>query len=102
MPKKPEKEKEVKEVNQLKTQFKILTKLFNITSESQVMHVEISKLMECTGILDEKEMMRALFILEGHKLVNPNPAGDFTSRYWGITMEGIKLIKNSSGTKMAA
>ena len=102
MPKKNEKEKEVKDINQLKTQFKILTKLYDIATESQVMHVELSRIMDCTGIQDEKELMRALFILEGHKLVNPNPAGDFTSRYWGITMEGIKLIKNSTGTRLAA
>ena len=43
--------------------------------------------------LDEKETLRTLYVLEGLKLVQPCPPGDFTSKIWKITLEGCKLAK---------
>ncbi len=50
-----------------------------------------------SGLNDERETQRYLFILEGQKLVSPFPEGDFTSKTWYITkrgMEAIKLVSN--------
>lgn len=45
---------------------------------------------------DEHDIMRALYILEGHKLVTPFPVGDFTSKIWHLTEEGSKICKKLS------
>lgn len=52
-----------------------------------------------SGLSDEKELQRCLFILEGQKLVEPYPAGDFTSKTWHITRRGLKAIKSISETR---
>lgn len=51
-----------------------------------------------SGLNDEKELQRCLFILEGQKLVEPYPAGDFTSKTWHITRRGLKAIKSIAET----
>lgn len=57
---------------------------------------QINEIAELSGLKDEKETQRYLFILEGQKLVSPYPAGDFTSRTWHITKDGLKAIKTIS------
>ena len=57
-------------------------------------HLQIEEIVEVTGLEDEKEIQRILFILEGQKLVAPYPEGDFTSRIWRITVEGKKALKS--------
>ena len=54
---------------------------------------QITEIAHNSGVKDEKETQRYLFILEGQKLVSPYPAGDFTSRTWSITKHGMKAIK---------
>jgi hypothetical protein len=51
---------------------------------------EISTLAE---IPDEKETQRILYILEGHKYVAPTPPGDFTSKVWHITKDGLEAVR---------
>ncbi len=57
---------------------------------------DISTIAEMSGVNDEKETQRYLYILEGHKFVAPHPAGDFTSKLWHITEDGIKAVKTIS------
>lgn len=59
-----------------------------------VTHLQIEEIVEVTGLDDEKEIQRILFILEGQKLVAPYPEGDFTSRIWRITIEGKKALRS--------
>ena len=63
---------------------------------------DIATIAELSGVNDEKETQRYLYILEGHKLVAPHPAGDFTSKLWHITEDGIRAIKNISHEYSAA
>lgn len=64
----------------------------SLASESS-RHFQISEIAEKTGLGDEKEIQRYLFILEGQKLVAPHPEGDFTSKTWQITKNGRKALK---------
>lgn len=57
-------------------------------------HLQIEEIVEVTGLDDEKEVQRILFILEGQKLVAPYPEGDFTSRIWRVTTEGKKALRS--------
>lgn len=54
---------------------------------------EIAEIAEMSGLGDEKETQRYLYILEGHKLVSPRPSGDFTSKIWAITEDGMKAYR---------
>ena len=54
---------------------------------------EIQELLDFTGLTDEREIQRVLYILEGLKLVTPCPPGDFTARSWQITTEGLLKLK---------
>lgn len=56
-------------------------------------HYHIHEIAQMSGLRDEKETQRYLFILEGQKLVSPSPEGDFTSRVWHITRQGMKAVK---------
>ena len=67
-------------------------------SSSQPRALSIVEITQMIGLEDEKETQRHLFILEGSKLVSPQPPGDFTSKVWQITREGmdaVKMINNS-------
>lgn len=58
--------------------------------------LEISAIAEISGLSDEKDVLRYLYILEGHKLVSPHPPGSFTSKFWQITEDGVRAMKNIS------
>lgn len=58
--------------------------------------LQISEIAELSGLRDEKETQRYLFILEGQKLVSPFPDGDFTSKVWQITNQGVQTLKHIS------
>lgn len=65
--------------------------------------LEIGEIAELSGLVDEKEALRYLYILEGNKLVTPYPSGDFTSKTWHATAEGVRLWKTiSQELEMAA
>lgn len=53
----------------------------------------INELVSLSGLPDEKEVQRYLYILEGQKLVSPFPEGDFTSKTWRVTKEGLRAWK---------
>ncbi len=55
--------------------------------------LEISEIAERSGLDDEKEVLRSLYILEGAKFVSPNPVGDFTSKIWRITDDGVRAFQ---------
>jgi hypothetical protein len=57
--------------------------------------LQINEIAETTG-QDEKETQRFLFILEGQKLVSPFPEGDFTSKVWQITNQGVQTLRQIS------
>lgn len=63
------------------------------SSASSNSQKELNEIAELSGLQDEKETQRYLYILEGHKLVTPKPAGDFTSKYWALTDDGVKTYK---------
>ena len=58
--------------------------------------LQINEIAELSGLRDEKETQRFLFILEGQKLVSPFPEGDFTSRTWQITTQGVQTLRQIS------
>ena len=58
--------------------------------------LEITEIAERSGLRDEKETQRFLFILEGQKLVTPFPEGDFTSKIWQITNQGVQTLRQIS------
>jgi len=67
----------------------------------KVTHIEpkrlqIGEIAEISGLRDEKETQRFLFILEGQKLVSPFPEGDFTSKTWQITTHGVQTLRQIS------
>jgi hypothetical protein len=55
--------------------------------------LDLSEISERSGLNDEKEVQRSLYILEGHKYVSPFPEGDFTSKTWFITKDGLKALR---------
>ena len=63
-------------------------------------HFEISEIAQMSGIKDERETQRYLYILEGQKLVSPYPPKDFTSTRWHITKEGMHAVKLISKPKL--
>ena len=67
----------------------------SLTANSQYER-DINEIAELSGLVDEKETQRYLYILEGHKLVTPKPAGDFTSKMWALTDDGVKTFKQIS------
>lgn len=54
--------------------------------------IEIADLAHVTGIRNNEEVQRALYILEGKSLVSPEPAGDLTSSQWQITDVGQRAV----------
>lgn len=54
----------------------------------------VSEIASKSGLKDEKETQRYLYILEGHKLVTPCPPGDFTAKNWVITKQGVSTMKS--------
>lgn len=58
--------------------------------------LKINEIAELSGIKDEKETTRYLFILEGQRMVSPQPEGDLTSRNWNITAIGLKTVEHLS------
>lgn len=77
-------------------QINVLKALSGVAAEIQPTEpkqLQIHEISAKSGLKDEKETQRYLFILEGQKLVTPLPAGDFTSRTWQITKQGIKAVK---------
>lgn len=69
-------------------QIRILRILSHPGIESRMF--QLNEIVELSGMRDEKEVQRYLYILEGQKLVSPHPAGDFTSKTWHVTREGLK------------
>ena len=53
---------------------------------------QLSEIAARSGLGDEKEVLRYLYILEGQKLVSPQPEGDFTSKTWCITKDGVRAL----------
>ena len=53
---------------------------------------EISEIGAGIGLNDNDEILRALYTLEGRSLVTPDPEGNFTSKNWKITDDGVKAL----------
>jgi len=71
-------------------------------SNTPVSCFKINEIAELSGIKDERETQRYLYILEGHKLVTPLPPGDLTSKNWQITITGLKTVQQLVQSRMAA
>ena len=52
----------------------------------------ITEISSSTGIRNNDEVRRALYILEGKTLVQPEPAGDLTSNVWKVTTLGARAV----------
>ena len=77
-------------LNQI-TVLRAMSQKDTMTKEAE--HLQIGEITSLSGLGDEKEVQRYLFILEGQKLVTPHPEGDFTSRFWKITTDGMRALK---------
>lgn len=65
-----------------------------VGSESEAIRpLRIEEVSALSGITDERETQRLLYVLEGQKLVSPIPERDLTSRTWQITTEGLKTLR---------
>ncbi len=80
------------------SQIQILNALANGNNggNTETRSLEITEIAERSGLRDEKETQRFLFILEGQKLVTPCPPKDFTSKIWQITSQGVQTLKQIS------
>jgi hypothetical protein len=78
-----------------------ILKALNNKPSSEARPIQIDEIATASGLKDERETQRFLYILEGLKLVAPHPAGDFTSRHWVITPEGIKALRSLPSAKAA-
>ena len=65
-------------------------------------HLQIEQIAQRSGMRDEKEIQRYLYIMEGQKLVSPFPEGDFTSKTWYVTSHGMKTLKMIARSTQAA
>lgn len=74
-------------------QINVLRAMYSEGSEATPRPLQINEIAQLSGLRDEKETQRYLFILEGQKLVTPFPEGDFTSRTWHITKYGAKAVR---------
>lgn len=77
-------------------QINVLKVMHQRDGVSRVKNLDINEIAAMSGVRDEKETQRYLYILEGHKLVSPFPVGDFTSKMWFITDEGVRAISSIS------
>ncbi len=81
------------------SQIQILNALVsNGSATPEPRRLQINEIAELSGLRDEKETQRFLFILEGQKLVSPFPEGDFTSKTWQITNQGVQTLRHISST----
>lgn len=81
------------------SQIQILNALVsNASATPEPRRLQINEIAELSGLRDEKETQRFLFILEGQKLVSPFPEGDFTSKTWQITNQGVQTLRHISST----
>lgn len=81
------------------SQIQILNALVsNGSATPEPRRLQINEIAELSGLRDEKETQRFLFILEGQKLVSPFPEGDFTSKTWQITSQGVQTLRHISST----
>jgi DNA-binding IclR family transcriptional regulator len=80
------------------SQIQILNALAPVSAGtvSEPRRLDINEIAERSGLRDEKETQRFLFILEGQKLVTPFPEGDFTSKIWQITTQGVQTLRHIS------
>jgi hypothetical protein len=80
------------------SQIQILSALAPLSAKGapEPRKLDINEIAERSGLRDEKETQRFLFILEGQKLVTPFPEGDFTSKIWQITNHGVQTLRHIS------
>ncbi|MGI6525243.1 MAG: hypothetical protein ACOX2O_08160 [Bdellovibrionota bacterium] len=81
------------DADRLIPQIALLRKMSEGADAHSVRQYHIQELAAALGS-DEGEAQRSLFILEGHKFVSPNPAGDFTSKMWQITEGGLQIARS--------
>ena len=81
-----------------RNQIQVLRLLSGTNGRQSSQQYEITDIARMSGVKDEKEVQRYLLILEGQKLVSPFPEGDFTSRRWQITSQGMQAMKKIART----
>ncbi|RME57286.1 MAG: hypothetical protein D6780_08705 [Candidatus Dadabacteria bacterium] len=75
-------------------QLKVLKAMFIASApDFENSPVDISHIASLSGVNDEDDVQRCLFILEGQRLVCPYPKGNFTSKQWLLTKEGVKVVQ---------
>lgn len=94
--------------NYLKNQFDVLRFLYSKSSREKEKIIDlnaqftIDEITEATPIGDDREVLRALYSLEGQKLVTPYPPGDFTSNNWCLTETGKSVAEKIVSGKTPA
>lgn len=81
-------------------QITVLKTMSASVEKTSVKQFHISEISSLSGICDEREVQRYLFILEGQKLVSPFPENDFTSSSWQITNQGLKAVELLSSQRV--
>jgi len=75
-------------------QLHVLKALFEASPNGDTkLCLDIDEVALKSGLRDERETLRCLYILEGQKLVTPFPLGDLTSKKWCVTQVGAKAAK---------
>jgi hypothetical protein len=64
-----------------------------VTRAGEVEPTAITDISSSTGVKDRDEVLRALYTLEGRRLVQPDPEWDFTSSRWKITEVGLRAVQ---------
>jgi len=77
---------------------KVLSRQSATTASGGQYH--INEIASRSGLNDERETQRCLYILEGQKLVTPLPPGDFTSKTWQITQDGLRALSTIARSTM--
>ena len=81
--------------NEEKNGIKILTMILKAMCDSgaptEPKQHQVDEIVSRTGI-EEKDVVRSLYVLEGHKYVSPFPKGNFTSRIWQATEAGFQAL----------
>lgn len=72
--------------------FKLLVSLSTYAKSKDRRLFKLNEVGAISGISDQRELIRYLYRLEGHKLVSADPPGNFTSENWFVTEDGHALV----------
>ncbi len=81
------------DVKRYETQISVLKHMVDSSPREQLRQFQVAEIADLVGV-EEKDVLRSLYILEGHKFVTPLPPKDFTSKVWSVTESGMSAIRS--------